>query len=139
MQSIYVQVSYRTWDQYYARFEGYCIGTDLRWWEGLDYEKEPAAVEAAIKGLSHGETAYLRLRTRIPYNDCDELVVFRFDVPAGPNTETIYVQYTRWKYRDPKLVILANQQEPHPLPYGITLHDCAYDVTLTVPATSSSA
>lgn len=135
MQSVYVLVTYRTWDQYYARFEGYCIGTDLRWWEGLDYKND---AEASIKALGHGETAYLRLRTRLPSSGCDELVVHRYDVPTETNTQ-VHVQYTRWKYRDPGLVILADQNAQPPYPHGVTLHDCVYTVTLTVPATSSSA
>ena len=146
MQSIYVLVSYRTQDQYYARFHGYCIGTDLRWWEGLDYLMEAEAVEATIKGLSHGETAYLRLCTKMPSSGCDELVVHRYDVPTSPNKTQIHVQYTRWKYgfpdpvtsfrseeTSPGLVILADHREPPPFPRGITLHDCVYNVTLTVP------
>lgn len=143
MQSIYVLVTYRTWDQYYADFEGYCIGTDLRWWEGLDYAGD---AEAAIKGLTHGTTAYLRLRTRLPSSGCDELVVHRYDVPTSPNKTHIHVQYTHWKYgfpdpvtsfrseeTSPGLVILADQSAPPPYPHGITLHDCVYNVTLTVP------
>jgi hypothetical protein len=142
MQSIYVLVTYRTWDQYYAHFEGYCIGTDLRWWQGLDYEND---AEAAIKALGHGETAYLRLRKQLPSSGCDELVVFRYDIPTSPNKTQLHVQYTRWKYgvpdpetsfrseTSPGLVILADQHTPPPYPHGVTLHDCVYDVILTVP------
>ena len=165
MQSIYVLVTYRTCDQYYAHFDGYCIGTDLRWWpfpllssrkvltpfcergEGLDYAGD---AEAAIKGLTHGGTAYLRLRTRLPASGCDELVVHRYDVPTSPNKTQIHVQYTRWKYgfpdpvtsfrseeTSPGMVILADQSAPPPYPSGVTLHDCVYNVTLTVPASGA--
>jgi hypothetical protein len=133
MQAIYVLVSHRTWDHYFARFHGFNIGTDTQWWEGLDYCDDADTVAGAVQGLAHGDTAYLRLRTRMSECGSDELVVLRYDVPAAAKT-TLYVQYTRWKYQTPTLVIVADHRELPPYPCGVSLHDCVYDVTLTIGA-----
>ncbi len=133
MTATYILVSYRTYDQYYARFHGFVQGTELRWWEGPDYETDsPTDPAATIAALTHGQTAHLRLRTRLPVCGSDMFVVYRYDVPVA--AAALHVQYTRWKWGAVALDIRADHQAPPAYPSGAGLQDCVYNMTLTLVA-----
>jgi hypothetical protein len=114
--SVYAVAVHRSWDNYYAAFEGFATLVELQ------------ASFPGIAELEHGATLTFRRPKADDGRTPDEFVVLRYDVPATANH--LYVQFVRWKYGT--LTMTASHEGKVAIPSNLDLlSDCVYEAVWT--------